>query len=273
MITDHDYRCFCLFIEDACGIVLGANKQYLVRSRLTPLLAKFKLGSLSELFILLQNKQNRELEIAAIDAMTTNETLWFRDEYPFSVLKTTLLPNFSKLVRPIRIWSAASASGQEAYSIAMTILEYQYAKAMALPCGAQIVGSDLSPSMLAQCREGIYDQLALSRGLSLERKQQFFTNNNDGTWKVNDAIHKMVSFHSLNLKDSYGLMGKFDIIYCRNVLIYFSPETKKRIIQQMARCLHSKGYLILGASESLSGISDQFDMIRCNPGIIYRLKK
>lgn len=271
-IKDQEYRDFCRFLEAQCGIVLGDSKQYLVRSRLSPLVSRFSLSSLSELLQLVISGRNRELRVAAVDAMTTNETLWFRDTYPYTVLADKILPELAANKRPIKIWSSASSSGQEPYSIAMTVLETQNRRPGVLSSGVQITATDISQTMLETCRAGIYDNLALSRGLSPERRRTFFDNNGDGRMKINDKVKRMVSFRPQNLKDSYALLGKFDVIFCRNVLIYFSPEMKAKVLNQMAASLNPGGYLLLGASESLTGLTDKFEMIRCNPGIIYKLK-
>lgn len=270
-ITEQEYSDFCKYLESRCGIVLGDSKQYLVRSRLSPLLTRFKLPSMTELFQLVMSNRNKELAIAVIDAMTTNETLWFRDTYPFEILKNKLLPEVAKSKRPIKIWSAASSSGQEAYSIAMSIQEFQ-AKKPGLISNISIIATDISSLMLENCRAGIYDNLALSRGLSTERKRRFFEDAGEGRLKLKDSLKQMVSFKPLNLMGSYSSLGKFDLIFCRNVLIYFSPEMKTQVLNQMATSLNPGGYLLLGASESLTGFTDQFEMIRCNPGIIYKLK-
>lgn len=270
-ISDQEYRDFSRFLESQCGIVLGDSKQYLVRSRLSPLVTKFKLGSLSDLLRDVVTGRNRELRIAAVDAMTTNETLWFRDTYPFTVLADKLLPEIAANKRPIKIWSAASSSGQEPYSMAMTVLETQQRKPGMLP-SVSITATDISASMLDMCRAGIYDNLALGRGLSPERRRTFFEDAGDGRMKVKDNVKRLVNFRPQNLMDSYALLGKFDIIFCRNVLIYFSPEMKSKVLNQMANSLNPGGYLLLGASESLTGLTDRFEMVRCNPGIIYKLK-
>ncbi|MDR9828494.1 protein-glutamate O-methyltransferase [Vibrio sp. FNV 38] len=270
-IGDQEYKDFCRFLEAQCGIVLGDSKQYLVRSRLSPLVAKFKLSSLSDLLRDVMSGRNRELRLAAVDAMTTNETLWFRDSYPYTVLAEKLLPELAANKRPIKIWSAASSSGQEPYSMAMTILETQQRKPGLLP-SITISATDISSSMLNICKSGVYDNLALGRGLSPERRRTFFKDVGDGKMKINDNVKQMVSFRPQNLTDSYALLGKFDIIFCRNVLIYFSPEMKAKVLNQMASNLNPGGYLLLGASESLTGLTDRFEMVRCNPGIIYRLK-
>ena len=270
-ISDQEYRDFSRFLESQCGIVLGDSKQYLVRSRLSPLVTKFKLASLSDLLRDVVTGRNRELRVAAVDAMTTNETLWFRDTYPFTVLADKLLPEMAANKRPIKIWSAASSSGQEPYSMAMTVLETQQRKPGLLP-NVSITATDISSSMLDMCRAGLYDNLALGRGLSPERRRTFFEDAGDGRMKVKDNVKRLVNFRPQNLMDSYALLGKFDIIFCRNVLIYFSPDMKSKVLNQMANSLNPGGYLLLGASESLTGLTDRFEMVRCNPGIIYKLK-
>jgi len=271
-LDEKSYHDFKTFLEQQCGIVLGANKQYLVKSRLAPLMGKFDIGSIGELVKRTLLPVERQLRAAVIDAMTTNETLWFRDDYPFKLLQNKLLPEFADRKTPIKIWSAASSSGQEPYSIAMSVLEYQKRNPSAFMRGVQVVGTDISTTMLDHCKYGHYDSLALARGLSAERKHEFFENGDNGMLKVKDTVKKMVSFRPLNLLNSYSLMGRFDIVFCRNVLIYFSPEIKAQIISQIHGALNKGGYLFLGASESLSGLSDDFDMLRCNPGIVYQKK-
>ncbi|MER2492623.1 CheR family methyltransferase [Catenovulum sediminis] len=266
-----DYNKFCTFLEHQCGIVLGTNKQYLVKSRLSPLLSRFNAKSLGEIVNRAMSVTERQLRAAVVDAMTTNETLWFRDSYPFEVLTRDIFPEYDKKAQLIKIWSAASSSGQEPYSIAMTSLEHQQKKRMS--SRVQILGTDISPSMLDICKSGIYDSLALARGLSPERKRQFFEPCAEaGVMKLRDNVRNLVNFRQMNLLDSYSLLGKFDIIFCRNVLIYFSAENKSKILKQFANALNPNGYLFLGASESISGLSDDFVMQRCNPGIVYRLK-
>jgi len=271
-LDDKSYHQFRTFLEQQCGIVLGENKQYLVKSRLAPLMSKFDVNSLGELVTRTLSPIERQLRAAVIDAMTTNETLWFRDDYPFKLLKSKLLPDLADRRTPVKIWSAASSSGQEPYSIAMSVLEYQQSNPGAFARGVQVIGTDISSTMLEHCKYGHYDSLALARGLSPERKRQFFENGDNGMLKVKDEVKKMVSFRPLNLLNSYSLMGRFDIVFCRNVLIYFAPEIKAQIISQIHDTLNDGGYLFLGASESLSGLNSDFDMLRCNPGIIYQKK-
>jgi len=260
------------FLEQQCGIVLGDNKQYLVKSRLAPLMQRFSIATLSELLTKTMNPFERQLRSAVIDAMTTNETLWFRDTYPYELLKNQIFPELEKTCRSVKIWSAASSSGQEPYSISMTVLEYQQGRPNAFPGGVSILGTDISNTMLEHCQRAEYDGLALARGLSPERRSRFFEDSGKGMMRIKDQVKKNVSFRHLNLLDSYTLLGKFDIIFCRNVLIYFSPEVKAKIIRQFSQALNSRGHLILGASESLSSLNEDFEMLRCNPGIIYRKK-
>ena len=271
-LSDELYKQFSDFLEAQSGIVLGANKQYLVKSRLAPLLGQFGAVSLSDLIKRSMDARERELKMTVVDAMTTNETLWFRDIYPFQLLTDKIFPELGKNGRPLKIWSAASSSGQEPYSIAMIALEHQFKKPGTLPGGVQIVGTDISPTMLNQCKEGVYDNLALARGLSPERKRQFFEPCGDNKMRVTERVKKLVSFRSFNLLDNYSLLGKFDIIFCRNVLIYFAPEVKSKILDQFASSLNPGGYLMLGASESLTGLTARFEMVRCNPGIVYKVK-
>jgi len=269
-LAENEYHQFRLFLEQHSGIVLGDNKLYLVRSRLAPLMGKYHLPSLSAVVQRSMLPTERQLRTEVIDAMTTNETLWFRDNYPFELLANTLLPAHQRLARPLKIWSAACSSGQEPYSLAMTILEAQQRRPGCLPAGASILATDLSPSMLERCKTAEYDHLALARGLSDERKRQFFDPLPSGNMVVKQNVKKMVNFRAHNLLENYTLLGKFDIIFCRNVLIYFSTEAKQKIMRQFSAALNPNGILFLGASESIAGLSDEFNMIRCNPGIYYQ---
>jgi chemotaxis protein methyltransferase CheR len=267
-----EYNQFRQFLEHQCGIVLGDNKMYLVKSRLGPLMSRFSIDTLSELVRRSMAISERALRSAVLDAMTTNETLWFRDGYPFELLKRRLFGEFKELKRPLKLWCAASSSGQEPFSIAMSYLEFKQRNPGALKHGIQIVGTDISNKVLGQSKEAEYDGLSLARGLSEERKKRFFEAVDDRRMRVRKEVRDLVSFRHLNLLDSYSLLGKFDIIFCRNVLIYFAPAVKKKILAQFRGALNPEGYLILGASESISGLSEDYQMIRCNPGIIYQRK-
>jgi chemotaxis protein methyltransferase CheR len=271
-LDDNEYVRFRDFLEQQCGIVLGDNKLYLVKSRLAPLMKRFEVDTLSALVLRTLKPAERQLRAAVVDAMTTNETLWFRDSYPFDLLKRKLLPELAAQRGGLKIWSAASSSGQEPYSIGMCIAEYQTINPRVSTSLISILGTDISNTMLEHCKEAQYDGLALARGLSEERKRKFFQDSGHGMMQVKENIRRMTNFRHLNLLDNYTLLGRFDIIFCRNVLIYFAPEIKSQIIEKFANALNDKGYLFLGASESMSGLSDRFNMVRCNPGIIYQKK-
>ncbi|NMH59683.1 CheR family methyltransferase [Alteromonas ponticola] len=271
-VSEESYQKFGHFLEQQCGIVLGVNKQYLVRSRLSSLLYTFNIDALDNLIEQVVMGRNKSMLQAVIDAMTTNETLWFRDTYPFDLLVNRILPEFSNLSRPLRIWSAACSSGQEPYSIAMSVMEYRRKSPSALRRGVEVVATDLSTAMLARCEEGIYDELSLARGLSLERRQRYFNHLEDGRMVVKPEVKKMVAFRSMNLLHSYAGLGKFDVVFCRNVLIYFAPAIKQKILQQIAGLLQADGILFLGASESISTASQFFNMVKCSPGLYYQRK-
>jgi chemotaxis protein methyltransferase CheR len=269
-----DFEQFRVFLEKACGILLGENKQYLVSSRLNKLMEQQGIKSLGELVQRLQTQPRGGLREQVVDAMTTNETLWFRDTYPFEVFKNKVIPEFIRKNpgQRLRIWSAACSSGQEPYSLSMSIDEFERTNLGQLKAGAQIVATDLSSAMLANCKTGEYDSLAIARGLSQERLQRYFDSRGAGRWAIKAPIRSRVEFRPFNLLDSYASLGKFDVVFCRNVLIYFSAQVKKDILLRIHSTLKPGGYLFLGASEALNGLPDHFQMVQCSPGIIYQAK-
>lgn len=269
-IAVNDYDLFRRYLEDACGIVLGDNKHYLVTSRLKRVTEEFDFPSLSEMMTTLVKGNDRHLREKVIDAMTTNETMWFRDTYPFEILKKELLPELAAKKAPIRIWSAASSSGQEAYSISMAVSEFQQANPGKLSSSVEIVGTDISQTVVNQAKQGTYDELSVVRGLSPERRDKFFRKKED-KWLIAQEIMQRTRFTELNLLNNYSLLGKFDIIFCRNVLIYFSSEMKKDILERMGQILKPGGTLILGGSESPTGYTKAFMMQRYPDGVVYRL--
>lgn len=269
-----EFEAFRIFLQDACGILLGDNKQYLVTSRLNKIMAQQKMASLTELMREIQRNPRSGLKEAVIDAMTTNETLWFRDVHPFNILENKVLPELAPALgaQQLRIWSSASSTGQEAYSISMVIEEFRSKNPGLLRGGEKILGTDISASALAVAKSGTYEMLAIGRGLSQERLTKHFTQTGEGRWKVNPNIQRRAEFRLMNLLHSYTLLGKFDIVFCRNVLIYFSAELKKDILTRIHATLKPGGYLFLGASEALSNMPDLYEMVQCRPGIIYRAK-
>ena len=264
-----EYRAFQTFLEKACGIVLGDNKHYLVSSRLTRLMRENKIESLQILVDQLKQATASRLRSQVVEAMTTNETLWFRDVYPFEVLTKIIYPEYKKEGKQsLRIWSAACSSGQEPYSISMATEEY-ISQNPGLKI--EVVATDISQAILNDAKEAKYDALALARGLSEERKRRFFSAIGN-QWQVNANIRSRVSFRESNLLQPYTALGKFDLIFCRNVLIYFSADSKKDILKRMAESLNHRGFLILGASESIAQYSDAFEMVRASTGVVYRKK-
>jgi chemotaxis protein methyltransferase CheR len=269
-VTPADYLSFQQFLQSACGIQLGTGKEYLVSSRLGGLMKEAQIGSLAELVQRLNSPANVKLRTRVIDAMTTNETFWFRDIGHYILLKETILPDLNKRREgTIRIWSAACSSGQEPYNISMVVEEYQLKYGCGRP--VQIEATDISSQMLAEARAGVYCGLTVERGLTVEQQKRFFLPKND-CLEVRPEIKRRVNFRSLNLASGYQGMGKFDIIFCRNVLIYFSNELKKDIVERMANILNPGGYLFLGSTESINQLTSRFEMKVGHGGISYRLK-
>ncbi len=272
-IDPAEFDQFRKFLEDACGISLGDNKQYLVTNRIRRILEDNNIASFAELVRVLKQGINRKLREQVIDSMTTNETFWFRDNYPYDHLKNKLLPELmagnNRMFGPVRIWSAACSSGQEPYSISMMVEEYKR-QALNLPRPVQIVATDLSSTVLDQAKKGEYDKLSVLRGLSSERLDRYFDNTSENVWRVKNSVKDRIDFRSLNLMDSYSSLGKFDIVFCRNVLIYFNADLKRQILQKIHASLKPQGILYLGSSEGLAGAADLFDMVRCDPGILYK---
>ncbi|GAA6153315.1 CheR family methyltransferase [Pseudoteredinibacter isoporae] len=260
---------FRQFLKTECGIHLAENKQYLVQTRVKQILEHNKLASLSDLIS--RASLSPQLRLEVVDAMTTNETYWLRDSYPFDLLQHKLLgeiqANKGGAQGRIRIWSAACSSGQEPYSISMVV---QDTPGIHMP--VDIVAGDISPTMLKAAQRGEYDSLAMSRGLNLEYKERYFRQTGEDTWQVIPEISRRVSFQTLNLMSGYGALGKFDIIFCRNVLIYFDQALKQDILRRFHSCLNPGGTLFLGASEGITGVEDYYEMVNCRPGICYIAK-
>jgi chemotaxis protein methyltransferase CheR len=268
-----DYDGFREYLERNCGIALAEDKRYLVESRLSGLLREYAIASLGELLERLRYDRHPQLRARVIDAMTTNETQWFRDGYPFDLLKQVLLPRLAamRLGRAVRIWSAACSSGQEPYSISMTVQEYLLSNPGGLPHDVQIIATDISPTMLEQARAGVYDESALARGLSAQRRQWFFLRQGKQA-VVRPEIRRRVTFQELNLQQPYTALGKFDVVFCRNVLIYFSAVLKRDVLTRLAGAMYPGGYLILGATESACDDTEAFEIVRHSPGVLYRLR-
>lgn len=263
------------YIEERCGIALGEEKAYLIETRLTKLMALNGCENFGEFYQLIRRNPDPALHDKIVDAMTTNETLWFRDNHPFVILREKLLPELSQEIlsgkrNKVRIWSAASSTGQEAYSIAMTIQDYCRTKPGIKPEHFEILGTDISSSALFLAQNGRYDGIAIKRGLADEMRERYF--NQDGRiWVVKDDVKSMATFKKFNLQDSPAALGRFDIIFLRYVAIYFSMEFKQSLFTKLARSLNRPGCLIIGAVESLRGINEDFDMKSHGGGYYYTL--
>lgn len=263
-ISIADYERFKVILEKQSGILLGDNKQYLVVSRLSSFIQEKGLTSMSSLLDKISSVSGSVLLKEVIDRMTTNETLWFRDSYPFEYLKSTIVPELRGKSLNTRIWCAACSTGQEPYSITMQLEE---AAALA---NTEIIATDLSERVLNKARQGVYQQIELNRGMPRDKLNRYFTSLDSGEWQVSPRLRNKVSFRPLNLLSSPYGMGQFDVIFCRNVLIYFSSQNKTKVINALIDCLKPGGYLFLGASESLTRDSKQMTMVRCNPGLAYK---
>ncbi|TDO98210.1 CheR family methyltransferase [Marinomonas balearica] len=270
VITPAGYDRFRKYLQKVCGISLSENKQYLVASRLGKLLEREGYNRIEALVDTLEVGRNKALKEEVINAMTTNETLWFRDSHPFNILREKILPEMKD--RPLKIWSAASSTGQEPYSISMVIEEFKASKPGILRPGERIVATDICTNILQHAKQAEYDSLAIARGLGADMQRKYFDKVNDSSWRVKRNLSSRVEFKFLNLIEPFSTLGKFDVIFCRNVLIYFTAETKLDILRRMHSCLNPGGYLFLGGSEALSGLSSHFDIVQCHPGIVYKAK-
>jgi len=262
-ISASDFERFRQLLEQYSGILLGENKQYLVSSRLSQFMKNNQFESLSALNIKLAKPGNDPITQQVIDLMTTNETLWFRDSYPFQFISNKLIPEL-KNQSQLRILCAACSSGQEPYSLSMLLSE------ASVLAQSEIVATDLSSQILEKAKSACYRHIELRRGMPEDKLRRHFSKINDDTWHVNQKLRDKVSFKALNLLSVPYSMGKFDIIFCRNVLIYFSQENKTRVLNGLVESLKPGGYLFLGASESLTRKVASVEMIRCNPGLAYR---
>ncbi|MES9833212.1 MAG: protein-glutamate O-methyltransferase CheR [Candidatus Thiodiazotropha sp. LLP2] len=269
-ISPADYEAFKNFLQQACGILLGNGKEYLVSSRLGGVMKEAGISSLGELLKQIKSPIHSRLKVKVIDAMTTNETFWFRDIGHYILMKETILPDLNQQRGgAIRIWSAACSSGQEPYNISMIADEYHASKGQARQ--VQIQATDISSKVLDEARAGVYCGLSVERGLTAEQKKRFFNPQGDCI-EVKPEIKRRVNFKPMNLADNYQVMGRFDVIFCRNVLIYFSNELKKDIVDRMADILNPGGYLFLGSTESINQLTNRFEMKVGHGGISYRLK-
>jgi chemotaxis protein methyltransferase CheR len=255
-VTPLDYEFLRKLLRERSGLDLFSDKQYLVESRLIPLARRVGLSGIAELVAKLK-AGSEALTSEVVEAMTTNETFFFRDKIPFDHLRETILPALLRARagrRSLRIWSAASSTGQEPYSIAMCLKEFGAALA---GWRVEILATDLSQGVLEKSRAGIFSQFEVQRGLPIQMLVKHFTQVGE-LWQLNADIRAMVQHRQLNLMQDFSHLGTFDVIFCRNVLIYFDPDTKAVIFDRLAKAIEPDGMLVLGAAESVVGISDAF---------------
>lgn len=274
-ITPAELNIITKYIKDISGIHLDQSKAYLLETRLGSLVEANKCTSYQQLCTKAQREPTKKIEKEIINAITTNETLFFRDKGPFELLQHKILPEVidvrstTKGMRTrLKIWSAASSTGQELYSIAIVIKEllkddpaYSFS----------LLGTDISDSAIAQASYGKYNRFEIERGLDKKYLQKYFTLLGD-SWKIKDEIRSMVNFRKINLMQPFTALGKFDIIFCRNVAIYFTLADRKKLFNKLADSLADDGYLIIGSTESLTGICPRFIPKRHLRSIFYQKK-
>jgi len=256
-VTPLDYDYLRKLLKERSGLVLSADKQYLVESRLLPLARKAGLGGLSELVERLKRPNAEPLVIEVVEAMMTNESFFFRDKIPFEHFRNTIMPALMATraaQKRIRVWCAAASTGQEPYSLAMLLKELGPAVA---GWRVDILATDLSTEVLEKARAGVYSQFEVQRGLPIQLLVKYFTQIGE-SWQIAPDIRAMVQFKPFNLLNDFGQLGMFDLIFCRNVLIYFDQDTKVGVLERTARSLDRDGYLVLGAAETVVGLTNSF---------------
>jgi len=273
-VNANEFRLLRDLIEKICGIALGDEKAYLVETRLAGLLAEAGCNDFGSFYRLVSSDSQHQLRDKIVDAMTTNETLWLRDGHPFTILQEKLLPQLADELRAgnrfrIRIWSGACSTGQEPYSLAMTIQEFCRRQAGISPDQFEIIATDISPSALFLAKLGRYDQAAISRGLPTDLRDRYFHQQGQ-VWAVDDCLKRLITFKKFNLQDSLDPLGHFDIVFMRYVTIYFSDTFKQKIYGDVARLLAPSGHLVISAVESLRGISENFVQLSHAGGSYYR---
>ncbi|AMN51891.1 MULTISPECIES: CheR family methyltransferase [Stappiaceae] len=268
-MTPSEFEFLKNFLKTRSGLVLSNDKQYLVESRLLPIARSSKLETLSAVIQQLQRGTNRALETDVVEAMTTNESFFFRDKTPFEHFKDTMLPALleSRATRKqIKIWCAAASTGQEPYSLGICLKEDA---AKMAGWRTRILGTDLSNEVLEKAKTGLYSQFEVQRGLPIQMLLKYFEQKGD-MWQINAGMRAMIEWKKLNLLESFTHLGEFDIIFCRNVLIYFDQATKTEILGRLAKSLPDDGYLVLGAAETVVGLTDAFKPVPGKRGLFQK---
>jgi chemotaxis protein methyltransferase CheR len=265
-ILPENYRFLQEHVHTQVGIVLEDHKHYLFESRLAPILKQHGLGSINDLCAVLRAKRDIELSHQVVEAMTTNETYFFRDPAQYEAIQTVLLPKLKQDRRDsktLRFWSAAASTGQEAFSLAMLLLQHGLED-----WKLQILGTDFSPKVLERARSGIYQQIELNRGLPATMMTKYFRRS--GTeWQLNEKVREMVRFETIDLRQSMRSLGPFDLVFCKNVMIYFDDDTKRKIMKELHGTLQPGGWLLLGGAETALGIENRFDRQNVGNATVY----
>lgn len=256
-MTPQDFDFLRKLLRERSGLVLSAEKQYLAESRLVPVARRHAIATLGELIGKLKANDNASLASEVVEAMTTNETFFFRDKLPFDHFRDTVLPALitaKAREKRIRIWCAAASSGQEPYSVAMILREFN---AQLAGYRTEIIATDISGEVLARAKAGIYSQFEVQRGLPIHQLVKYFSQVGEN-WQIAPEIRAMVSFRPLNLLKDFSALGTFDMVFCRNVLIYFDQDTKIQVLNRLARQMAETSFLALGAAETVVGLTDAF---------------
>jgi chemotaxis protein methyltransferase CheR len=264
-VTPLDYDYLRKLLKDRSGLVLSTEKQYLVESRLTPLARRAGIASLGDLVAKLRGN-NERLAVDVVEAMTTNETFFYRDKIPFDHFRDTIVPGLLAArarERRLRIWCSAASTGQEPYSLAMCLKEM---KDKLTGWRVEILGTDLSADVLEKAKAGVYSQFEVQRGLPIQMLVKHFSQVGD-TWQISPEIRTMVQYRQLNLLSDFLHLGSFDVVFCRNVLIYFDQETKISVLNRIARLLDPEGFLVLGAAETVVGLTEAFKPLADKRGL------
>ena len=260
-----DYEYLRKLLRDQSGLDLSTDKQYLLESRLLPVARKAGLPGLCDLVQKMKGGSNA-LIAQVVEAMTTNETFFFRDKIPFEHFRDTIMPEMLKsraARKSLRIWCAAGSTGQEPYSLAICLKEMS---ATLAGWRIEILATDLSQEVLEKSKAGIYSQFEVQRGLPIQMLVKYFKQIGE-LWQINPDIRAMVAHRQLNLLHDFGQLGSFDVVFCRNVLIYFDQETKASIFGRLARSMESDGFLVLGAAETVVGLTEAFKPIADRRGL------
>lgn len=269
-MTPREFDVLTALLKKRSGLALTRDKEYLLESRLKSVARKHGHASLAGLVRVLAAGGAPEALLCEItEAMTTNESMFFRDNKPFLSLRQKALPALVPQLagRPLNIWSAACSHGQEPYSIAITLDEE---KAKLAGCGYAILATDIDGQVLKKAEEGVYTQFEVQRGLPIQMLLKYFVQRDSNTWKVKDDVKKHIQFRRYNLLDSFSSLGTFDVIMCRNVLIYFDEATKRQVLARLAATLSPYGVLFLGSTETILGICDALKPVAGEPGIYIR---